>query len=347
MQGVAKNMSSAFIARSGGVATPFTLRSRLPTFAISEENRVKNTLEERMAGLVAAKDFDGLDELATLLRRSQLETASGVWYLSTFYHILTYEPTATPNLPEHDWMKRQAFLKKWVETNPVSITARVALARYWKNYAWKVRGNGLANTVTPEALDLFDARLQKAGQVLADARKLRTKCPVWWDTMQCVALGRSFKLSDYNRIFEEAVKFQPAYTQFYINKATYLTPRCYGKEGDWQKFATDAADKIGGDAGDTLYARIGWRLHQRGFYEAFLRDSGYSWKRMKSGLQLIVTKHSESLTPASELAYLAYQAGDQKCAKPLFARIGKVVDRGTWHDDMSRFIRARTWAMLD
>jgi hypothetical protein len=165
--------------------------------------------------------------------------------------------------------------------------------------------------------------------------------------MQCVALGAGCKLTDYDRIFEEAVSFAPTYTQFYINKATYLTPRCYGKEGDWQNFAAAAADKIGGEAGDMLYARIGWRLHQRGFYAAFLRDSGYSWKRMKRGLQLIVAKHAESLTPASELAYLAYQADDQKCAKPLFARIGKVVDRDTWHDDMSRFIRARTWAMLD
>jgi hypothetical protein len=341
VQGVARQFSPAFIASHRAP------RPRLPAFAIGEEDRVKKTLEEKMTALIAAKDFDGLEELATVLRRSQLETASGVWYLSTFYHILTYEWPETANLPEHDWIKRQTFLKNWTQTSPLSITARVALARYWKNYAWKARGTGLAATVTPEAWALFEARLEQATQVLADARKLRAKCPVWWDTMQFVALGRNARLTDYNLIFDEAVNFEPAYTQFYINKATYLTPRWYGKEGDWQKFAADEADKKGGDAGDILYARIGWRLHQRGFYTAFLRDSGYSWKRMKSGLQLIVAKHAQSLTPANELAYLAYQADDKKCARPLFAQIGKVADRDTWHDDMVRFVRARTWAMID
>jgi hypothetical protein len=346
MQAVARQTSPAFRTR-GGVIDSRTIESRLPSFAISEEMRVKSTLEEKVNELVAERNFNGLENLATVLRRSHIETASGVWYLSTFYHVLTYEWPESSEISERTWMERQIFLNKWAQESPVSITAQVALARYWKNYAWKARGRGKSQTVTQAAWELFEARLIKSADVLDKARKLRSKCPMWWDTMQVVALGRSAGLEDFNEIFDEAVRFEPGYTQFYINKAIYLTPHFFGKDGDWQKFAAKAADEVGGDAGHMLYARIGWRVHQKGFYAGFLRDSGYSWSRMKKGLQLIVANHSESITPASELAYLAYQAGDRDCAKPMFAKIGLAVDRNTWDDGMARFIRARTWALMN
>ncbi|MGZ4987988.1 MAG: DUF4034 domain-containing protein, partial [Limisphaerales bacterium] len=265
----------------------------------------------------------------------------------TFYHILTYEWTETANLTESAWMERQTFLNRWAETLPVSVTAHVALARYWKNYAWNARGTNAANKVTEEAWGLYAERLKKSSQVLLKARRLRMKCPMWWDTMQFVALEQRLSLADYNAIFEEAVRFEASYTPFYNNKVMYLSPVWFGKEGDWQKFAAEQADKIGGEAGDILYARMGWRVHQRRYYTGFLRDAGYSWTRMKKGLQLIVEQHTESVTAASELAFLAYQADDHECAKPMFTRIGLLVDRSTWQDGMVRFVRARTWAMMD
>jgi hypothetical protein len=346
LQAVAQHISPAFRARGGVVeALPKTLRAQ-PSFAISDETRLKMVLAPNINALVAAKDFEGLDQMATELRRSKVETASGVWYLSTFYTLLTYEWTDTPEMTETAWMERQVFLNKWVQTNPTSITARVALGRYWKNYAWKARGLGYANSVTEAQWDLFAARLEKSREILVEARALKTKCPMWWDTLQFVALGQGWKVADFDAVFDDAVKFEPGYTQFYVNKATYLLPRWYGKEGDWQAFAQDAADKMTGEAGDMLYARIGWRIHQRGYYSGFARDAGYSWPRMKKGLQTIVEKHSDSVAPASELACLAYQAEDRECAKPMFERVGMVVDRNAWQDDMARFIRARTWAMM-
>ena len=81
------------------------------------------------------------------------------------------------------------------------------------------------------------------------------------------------------------------YAFFYNNKATYLLPRWHGEEGDWQKFASREADRLGGENGDILYARIGWRMHERRFYSGFLRDAGYSWPRMKQGLEMIIRKH--------------------------------------------------------
>jgi hypothetical protein len=347
LQSVAQQPSPAFLERGRVQATPAPTVTPPPKFAESEESQLRKTMAVKIAGLIDAKDYAGLDTLANDLRKSKIETTDGVWHLSMFYRVLTYEYTDFKAVPEKSWMERQVFLNKWVQTNQVSITARVALARFWKNFAWQARGTGYADIVNDAQWSLFDGRLKKAGEILLQARPLQAKCPVWWETMHFVALGQGWKVADYNALFEEAVKFDPSYTQFYNNKVMYLMPRWYGKEGEWQKFAAQAADKIGGEAGDILYARIGWRVHQRGFYPGFLRDAGYSWPRMKKGLQLLSQKHRESIAPASELAYLAYQAQDRESAKAMFLRTGLLADRGTWQNDSARFMRAWTWATAE
>jgi hypothetical protein len=315
-------------------------------FTESEETRLKKEFLGKISTLVAAKDFAELDALANDLRKSKAETASGVWHLTMFYGVLTFNVRDVNKQSEQAWMERQIFLNKWVQTKADSITARVALASFWMNYAWEARGTGYADTVKDGGWEMFDSRLTKAEQVLGEARKLESKCPMWWDVMQSVALGRAWKLEDYDKIFNEAVKFEPGYTQYYNGKAWYLLPRWFGKEGDWQKFAAEAADKVGGEAGDVLYARIGWRMHQRIYYKgSFLRETSYLWPRMKKGLQSIAQKYPRSLPPASELAYLAYQAEDRDCAKPIFTKMGLLVDTGTWHRDVDGFMRARTWAL--
>jgi hypothetical protein len=80
--------------------------------------------------------------------------------------------------------------------------------------------------------------------------------------MQFVALGEGWNLAAYDKVFNEAVAFESTYTYFYNNKVMYLLPRWFGQEGDWQKFAAQSADKMGSEAGDILYARIGWRVHK-------------------------------------------------------------------------------------
>ena len=217
----------------------------------------------------------------------------------------------------------------------------------YNNFAWRARGHGYADTVIKEGWRLFEEHTQLAKQTLTAAKKLNAQCPFWWGSMQLVALAEGWNLASYDKPFSEAVTFEPACVIFYRYKVNFLMPRWFGKEGDWQKFAAQSADKTGGEAGDILYARIGWRVHNLGYYTGFQRDSGYSWPRMKKGLEAITRQYPQSLTAASELAFLTYQANDRAGAKPIFERIGTNVDKEVWHDDKPRFTRARTWAFSE
>jgi hypothetical protein len=325
-------------------AIPLDLSKNLVTIE-GERTAVKKELTQKITELVGRKDFLGLEKLADNLRKSKVETSDGTRELLTFYRILTLEWTDTDETSDAAYKARLDVLKSWVDSKPASTTAQISLARFYKNYAWYARGLGFANTVNDEGWRLFAERLKLAKETLEAAKKLDVKCPVWWDTMQYVALGESWDLASYNKLFNSAVAFDSSYTFFYNNKVMYLLPRWFGQEGDWQKFATESADKIGGEAGDILYARIGWRIHERGIYEGFLRDSGYSWPRLKNGLEAIIKKYPNSLTVASELAFLAYQSKDRECAQPLFERIDQKVDFEIWQNDNARFLRARTWSL--
>jgi hypothetical protein len=276
-----------------------------------------------------------------MLRASKAQTAMGAWHLFYFYDELCELPEPAS---EQKYVARLEFFHQWVSAQPKSITARIALANGYTCYAWHARGHGFASTVTQTGEQLFEERLKQAAGALKEAKQLEAKCPVWWVTAQYVALGLGWPLSIYNRIFDEAVAFEPNYTLFYYNKVNFLLPRWYGREGDWQRFASGAADILGGEAGDILYARIGWRIHKNAYYKSFMQDAGYSWPRMEKGMEAIVKNYPDSLSAASELAYLSYRAGDRTVAKPLFERIGNKVDSDVWRDDKARFLKARAWA---
>jgi hypothetical protein len=309
-----------------------------------EEAVIKKELTPTINELISKRNYTELDKMADNLRKSKAQVANGAWHLWFFYEILSDLPcTAT----DTDWKARIDFFNGWINAKPDSITSTVALAECYASYAWCARGGGYADSVTEVGWKLYKERFQQAKQTLTRSKQLKQECPFWWVCMQQVALAEGWELASYNKLFDDAISHEPGNITIYRNKVNYLLPRWFGNEGDWQKFALEVTDKIGGEAGDILYARIGWRVHENHIYGGFLRDSGYSWPRMKKGLEAIIKQRPHSLTAASELAYLAYQAKDRACAKPLFERIGTNVDNTVWSNDKARFLRARTWALWE
>jgi hypothetical protein len=312
-----------------------------------DEAQVRHELAVQMNDAVEHSGSQGLERIANDLRKSRAQMADGTWHLLIFYRLLCNEWADKGVIPEAAWKKRQQALESWVKSMPTSISARVAMARFYKNYAWSARGMGGSDTVTEEGWRLFADRLNHAKQILDAAKQLDAKCPVWWDTMHYVALGQQWDAAAYDKLFNEAITFDPTFTYFYNNKAQFLLPRWYGNEGDWQKFAAQSADKIGGEAGDILYARIGWRIDQRGFEKCLPKTPGYSWPRMKKGMAAILKQFQGSKTARNELAFLSYQAKDRACAKPLFEQISTDMDISVWPENGNLFRQARSWALTD
>jgi hypothetical protein len=295
------------------------------------EEKEKQEIQDQAKSLFSAKDFDKLDALARKYRESKEHYADGLWKMNEVYAGILPDKQAS----DSDWSEHLAVLESWMKAKPDSITARVALGDSLVSYAWKARGGGYAKTVTKDGWKLFGERLKQATDVLIEAHTLKEQCPRWWSVMLQAALGSGADRASYDRIFNEAVAFDPSYMVYYSRKANYLLPRWHGRPGEWEAFVARAADNIGGEDGDILYARVVW-FEESSFRNVF-RENKVSWERTDKGLEALMKRYPTSLAVKSERAYLAGMAGDRPKARKYFDALGGKVDLSVW-DSRNNFV---------
>ena len=205
--------------------------------------------------LMKAGKFVQLDCVASSVRSKKERSAGGMWKIHAIYADLG-KPPLHPTV--EDWRAHMAMVNRWVALRPQSITARIALAESYIEWAQDARGTGFADTVSESGWKLYKQRLAKAKQILDKATALPVKDPEWYVTMQKIALG-TFGPEANRDLFARAVKFEPGYYYYYQRYAQSILPK-WSKEGETEKFAQESADQIGGDAGDAIYFRIASNL---------------------------------------------------------------------------------------
>lgn len=295
-----------------------------------------NLIGEQALGLLQIKEYDKLDALAAKLRLSREHFADGVWQLASVYDGLT------PLNSESDmvWDDRIEAIGLWATARPESVTARVAWADVLVAYAWKARGGGEVETVTPQSWRLFFQRLSQAVTILKAARSLNEKCPVYWSVMMRAALGLQAKRLQFDGIFDEATKSEPDYATYYFRRAIYLLPRWYGREGEWESDLARSADKLGGENGDMLYAQVVWNLNQ-GYSGVPFPDGNLSWKRVDSGFEVIEKHFPDALEARMERAYLACLAQNTFPAaicKNIIAHEAPIIPSSTHQSALTRLM---------
>jgi hypothetical protein len=116
---------------------------------------------------------------------------------------------------EKDWYDHLKRLDRRVAATPNSITARVALAKSYVDYAWDARGDDVSDAVSKSGWQLFEQRLQKAKTILDRASALQSKCPEWYVAMQQIVVGQSWDSLRATALFNEAVSFEATYDYYY------------------------------------------------------------------------------------------------------------------------------------
>jgi hypothetical protein len=288
-------------------------------------------------GLVDAEDFQQLDCIADSARVNKSRFPGGKWQLYTFYRgVSEIEGHAT----EDDWNNRMGHLQKWMSTNPKSITAAVALAQAYVNFAWHARGDGYSDTVTESGWKLFGQRIDKAKAILDAASSLSAKCPHWYVSMQLVARAQGWDMEQSTRLVKQATASFPDYYYYYGSLATYMLPKWGGEEGDAATFAQQSADRLGGAKGDMLYFRIGERIVCACDEPEFTR---LSWARLQKGYEAIEKEYGSSVSDSNALALMATKNGDSVDADAAFTRVGENYDIEKWITE-EYFNQMKTWA---
>lgn len=272
------------------------------------------------------EQFDWLDKEAQNLRAGKVRMPGGYWKLRYFYTAVGDMDNVAGDL---QWQEQLALLRKWASARPQSVTARVALAETLFNYGWVARGEGYANKVTDEGRRLFHERLAEAEEVLGDAGDLPSRCPDWYLTMLRIGQGMGWAPQHFDALFAEAVKFEPDYYYYYRVKASYLMPRWYGNPGDWERFAEESAQQVGGDRGRIIFFLIySNMLTLEG--PTVLNETREVWPQLLAGFRALEKQFGPSEEHLNEACLMAGAAGDKGVAVELLKRIGNKPDLSVW-----------------
>jgi hypothetical protein len=286
-------------------------------------------------GLFNAGRYPDLDALAQQLQQQRSRFKGGAWRLHVLFGTLSSPGSATAT--DAAWKAQIAKLQKWAQSSPASPTPRVALAQTYLRFAWKARGHGYSNTVTPEGWALFQDRVNSARSTLEQSAALAENSPPWYLEMQGVALDQQWERAAFDALAERALAHEPGYYYFAVSESNYLLPKWYGKPGDTERYAAQVADRIGGDEGDAVYFQIAAAINCCKRPQA----PALSWPRVQRGFAAIESLYGSTNHERNVMAFLALGSGDTATAQQLFARIGNDWNESVWKTKAA-FDAART-----
>ena len=277
-----------------------------------------------LLGLFNSGRYADLDKLAQQLQQQRSRFVGGAWRLHVFFGTLSSPGAATAT--DAAWKAQIAKLEKWAQSSPASATPRIALAQTYLRFAWKARGHGYANTVTPEGWALFQERVRLARSTLEQSSALAENSPHWYLQMQGVALDQQWDRAAFDALAERALAHEPGYYYFATSESNYLLPKWYGKPGDTERYAAQVADRIGGNEGDAVYFQIAAAINCCKRTQA----PALSWPRVQRGFVAVESLYGSTNHERNVMAYLALSCGDAATAQQLFARIGNDWSESVW-----------------
>jgi hypothetical protein len=311
------------------------------TNSANSTRETEGEYQRAVAADLVEKNFDELERSAHEARTEKSRFSGGVWKLYGFYTALS-SPIIGEQGTDEDWKIHIATLKQWELAKPESVTARIALAETYINYADHARGQGYANTVSDTGWKLDAERNALAASTLVEAAQLKEKCPFWYEVMQHVALGQGWDKSSERELFEQAVAFEPDYYHFYREYTYYLLPKWYGDPGEAEEFAAEVSKRVSGPKGKFIYFEIASLIT----CQCDSNDSHMeklSWPTIKEGYVALGQLYGLSPLKTNRFAHMAYEAGDQTAAREAFAKIGDDWDHQVWRSS-ANFERAKLWA---
>jgi hypothetical protein len=276
----------------------------------------RRALGEEVLSLIEKKEFQRLDNMAKRLREGKERFPDGFWKLISFYEGIA----ETDFKNDEEWLKRIGLLEQWEHQYPNSPTAKLSLATVWQAYAWYARGGGFQ--IKPGGASLFRERLESSRKIL-DNKKLLRACPQFYLLKLSLAIPTGASREEFERLFNEAISFEPRYHAYYAKGIAYYFERWYGKPNEWvqqlNRFDTTVP------RGEGIYARLAYGLLLQE-WKSF--DEGtVSWNRMKQSLDELP---KDSQWVLNMKAAFACRAEDLGMLRPLIDQIGETPYYEAW-----------------
>jgi hypothetical protein len=277
-----------------------------------------------------------LEKIGEKIRKDKSILSNGDWAIASYYEALNLDSE------EEDDAFRMTIAKhqRWRDECPESSIPLTSLANVLVSYAWKARGGGWANTVSPEMREAFQERLEASLVALKEAHKKGNEDIYWYEIALRTGLGQGWSREDFDKIINAAIALEPTYPGTYEGRAYSLLPRWYGTEGEWEEFAKVSTIN-NKENGAEIYARIIMDLDR--FYKDIFKETKANYKQTKGGLISLMNKYPEATKFKNYAAYFATITRDREFAQENFEKIGDNINLSIWRKPIY-FVHFRNWA---
>jgi hypothetical protein len=325
-----------------GLALIFFLVIGASNALVAGENEDREAIEKGAASLLASKKFKELEKLAQEYRVNKSRTSSGLWKLTLFYYGIN-EYSANFNIKDENyWNAIKSSTDKWIREYPKSPTPYVSHAIVIRQYAWKFRGGGLADTVPDRAWQPFHENLNKARAFLEEHKAVASADPHWYEVMADIANGLGMNSTEFQKIIDEGLTKEPLYYQLYFTVAHYFAPKWHGNAEEIDRFVNASVARTKDQIGLEMYARIYWFMSQAQYGDRLFLDSNVEWEKMKQGFNDMLKRYPDQYN-INSYALFACLAKDKQKAKELFGLIKEPPVLQIWRTK-SRYLRYKSWA---
>jgi len=289
-----------------------------------------NSFSALMRSLIDNRDFAGLEKVEAQYREKKERFIGGGWKIHSILSIASAPNKENPT--DDDWQAHIALLSDWKSSMPDSILVRSILANTYLNWAWAARGNDYANKVPESAWPMFRQRVDQAAEEVREAAKLNVRSQEFFETAIDIALAQSLDREKKYELFHQAQQFDPTYQYIYTDMAYSLTQKWGGRPGEWEHFADDIKQNIGGEGGLKLYYLMVNAVADsdgKGFFE----NNRVSWADTKAGFQLIEKDYGVRRQGMNEFAHLSIQASDTQASCEAFKQLPNAgpIEVSYWH----------------
>lgn len=290
---------------------PISAAASSPTDEAAEQKPIFEAVRAAIDG----RDYSALNSMEHEFRRTRARTSSGIWKLSVFHWRVLAE--LGPKGEGTDCDDRSTdFFQGWLAATPAEAAPYISRAAVLEAYAWCIRGGGYAYSVSPEAHDMFTAKVADASSILTAHRAIASTDPHYYAVMERIYIDQSADKPEFMRLLDEASSHEPDYHYLYFNAYRYFQPQWYGSDAEVDELARYAAARAKGAEGLGVYARFYW----------FALDcncaveGSIDWPTMKLAMRDVMARYPADWN-AANFARIACRMNDPREAAAWLARV--------------------------
>lgn len=218
-------------------------------------------------------------------------------------------------------------VQSWRSADSNSPGAALLETSYWRHAAWQARGNGFANTVSPEGWRLFHERLERASKILTDSQSYAAANPLWYTESLDVNLWLGASVQRQFTLYERGIEAFPDYYPLHCHMVQSLLPQWGGSNTAVARFIESVAKRSSPATKAQMYTRLWWCVDGSTSLDVnVFRSMGASWARMKEGFESLNESYPRSLWNQSNYASFACRAGDVATYRRLRSELGNRID---------------------